>query len=177
MELASQTRHDPNTGEWNDSLSGDLLWSNVNLGEAMPDVMTPFTWSIVRYNFAEVNLLPGYNLLGNICGRPYSNISVSASVLRLLGRNVQDMANELGGGYDQFHDWLTRSAIPVPRSAVLSVLRNVIRVQWKQAQALLGLNSGQGAQPGAGGCKLAYKRPRPARSWRMCGLGRLQGTA
>jgi phosphoenolpyruvate synthase/pyruvate phosphate dikinase len=28
--------HNPATGEWNDSLTGDFLWTNVNLGEAIP---------------------------------------------------------------------------------------------------------------------------------------------
>jgi pyruvate,water dikinase len=34
--------------QWNDSLAGDYLWSNGNLGEALPDVMTPATWSFVE---------------------------------------------------------------------------------------------------------------------------------
>jgi pyruvate,water dikinase len=29
--------------QWNDSLDGDYLWSNGNVGEALPDVMTPAT--------------------------------------------------------------------------------------------------------------------------------------
>jgi pyruvate,water dikinase len=33
--------HNPTTGEWNDSLTGDYLWSNTNVSEAVPDVMTP----------------------------------------------------------------------------------------------------------------------------------------
>ncbi len=33
----------PATEEWNDSLSGDYLWSCANVGEAVPDVMTPCT--------------------------------------------------------------------------------------------------------------------------------------
>ena len=36
----------PVTGEWNDSLSGEFLWSNINVGEALLDVMTPSTWSL-----------------------------------------------------------------------------------------------------------------------------------
>jgi rifampicin phosphotransferase len=30
---------------WNDSLDGDYLWTSANLAEAIPDVMTPSTWS------------------------------------------------------------------------------------------------------------------------------------
>ena len=71
-----QQPSDPDMADWNDSLTREFLWSNVNLGEAMPDVMTSFTWSIVRSNFAEVNLLPGCNILGNICGRPYSKFNL-----------------------------------------------------------------------------------------------------
>ena len=33
--------------QWNDSLAGDYLWTNGNLGEALPDVMTPATWSFI----------------------------------------------------------------------------------------------------------------------------------
>jgi rifampicin phosphotransferase len=39
---------DPTTGEWNDSLAGDYLWTNTNYGEAVPDVMTPATWSLLQ---------------------------------------------------------------------------------------------------------------------------------
>jgi pyruvate,water dikinase len=40
--------HNPALGEWNDSLTGDYLWTNANYGEAAPDVMTPCTWSVAR---------------------------------------------------------------------------------------------------------------------------------
>ena len=33
---------------WNDSRAGDFLWTNTNVGEAIPDVMTPATWSMVQ---------------------------------------------------------------------------------------------------------------------------------
>ena len=35
--------YNPTTGEWNDSLTNDHLWSSVNTREAVPDVMTPYT--------------------------------------------------------------------------------------------------------------------------------------
>ncbi len=38
----------PALEEWNDSLSGDSLWSCANVGEAVPDVMTPCTWSLIQ---------------------------------------------------------------------------------------------------------------------------------
>jgi hypothetical protein len=34
--------------QWNESLAGEYLWTNGNLGEALPDVMTPATWSFIE---------------------------------------------------------------------------------------------------------------------------------
>jgi len=67
---------DLDTYEINESLTGDALWVNTNVGEAIPDVITPLTWSIVRALDIESGFVPGYYLWsGNICGRIYSNIS------------------------------------------------------------------------------------------------------
>ena len=59
---------------WNDSLAGDYLWTNTNLGEAIPDVMTPLTWSLVRI-FMEHAMatmsLPDFRGYGMIGGRFY----------------------------------------------------------------------------------------------------------
>jgi pyruvate,water dikinase len=80
--------HNPATGEWNDSLTGDYLWTNANFGEAFPDVMTPFTWSIaqvfLRSNGYEIEAMP-YPLVGNIAGRLYMNLSVGISAINALG--------------------------------------------------------------------------------------------
>jgi hypothetical protein len=37
--------YNPITGEWNDSPAGEFLWSNANVSEAVPNIMTPSTWS------------------------------------------------------------------------------------------------------------------------------------
>ena len=80
--------HNPATGEWNDSLTGDYLWTNANFGEAFPDVMTPFTWSIaqvfLRSNGYLVEDMP-FPLVGNIAGRLYMNLSVGISAIDALG--------------------------------------------------------------------------------------------
>jgi len=47
--------------------------------------MTPYTWSIIRYGFAQMILLPGYLSVGNICGRVYNNASVEHRLSRRLG--------------------------------------------------------------------------------------------
>ena len=76
--------YNPATGEWNDSATGDYLWSNVNFGEAIPQVMTPLSWAVQQHIFGSWKFLPGYQASGNIGGRPYLNISIFASVLRAL---------------------------------------------------------------------------------------------
>ncbi|MGW0071009.1 PEP/pyruvate-binding domain-containing protein, partial [Streptosporangium sandarakinum] len=74
--------------EWNDTLKGDYLWTSANLGEAIPDVMTPCTWSVVRLFITEAmsaSALPGFDLVGNIGGRFYMNLSVMHSIAAALG--------------------------------------------------------------------------------------------
>jgi rifampicin phosphotransferase len=79
----------PGSGErWNDSLEGDYLWSNGNLGEALPDVMTPVTWSFIQLFMTRMTFppsLPGYLGYGRIGGRFYANVSISISLEALVG--------------------------------------------------------------------------------------------
>ena len=79
------------TGEWNDSLLGDFLWSSVNVSEAVPDVMTPSTWSLWQIFHRDANPIkvPGnYPFCGNICGRPYLNLSLVVSLYRAVGKDI-----------------------------------------------------------------------------------------
>lgn len=83
--------------EWNDSLKGDYLWTAGNLGEAIPDVMTPVTWSFVRLFIAEAmsaSTIPGFDLVGNIGGRFYMNLSIAFSVARAFGLRSRRSALE-----------------------------------------------------------------------------------
>lgn len=73
------------TYEINDSLVEDALWINANVGEAIPDVFTPLTWSLVRALDDEAAIIPGYyTWSGNICGRVYTNISYRLSAIATL---------------------------------------------------------------------------------------------
>jgi rifampicin phosphotransferase len=68
---------------WNDTLRGDYLWTSTNLGEAIPSVMTPITWSV-----AEVLTMPPigpHPVQGNIGGRFYLNLSASLAMAQALG--------------------------------------------------------------------------------------------
>jgi pyruvate,water dikinase len=73
---------------WNDTRLGDFLWTNTNLGEAIPDVMTPCTWSLVQLFMSRAMptlSLPGLRGYGNIGGRFYLNLSLSAALSGLVG--------------------------------------------------------------------------------------------
>jgi phosphohistidine swiveling domain-containing protein len=73
---------------WNDSLAGDYLWSNGNVGEAFPAVMTPATWSFVELLMTRMTFppsLPGYPGYGRIGGRFYVNVSMSMSLEARVG--------------------------------------------------------------------------------------------
>ncbi|MEV0614008.1 PEP/pyruvate-binding domain-containing protein [Nonomuraea sp. NPDC050404] len=98
----------PPLEEWNDSLKGEYLWTGGNLGEAIPDVMTPITWSFVRLFIEEAmsaSALPGFDLVGNIGGRFYMNLSVVYSVAGALGMRgrlgaVEQVFGKLPPGLD-----------------------------------------------------------------------------
>ena len=93
--------YDPVTGDWNDSLKGDYFWSNVNVSEAVPDVMTPSTWSlwwIYHYEVSPFEFPGDHPMCGNICGRPYLNLGLLCSIYRALGRDVrQEMQGDMVG--------------------------------------------------------------------------------
>ena len=47
--LSKSDRTTTHSNLWNDSLSVDYLWSTVNFGEAVTEVMTPLTWSVLQF--------------------------------------------------------------------------------------------------------------------------------
>ncbi|HEY7278895.1 MAG TPA: PEP/pyruvate-binding domain-containing protein, partial [Trebonia sp.] len=85
--------------QWNDSLDGDYLWSNGNVGEALPDVMTPATWSFIELLMSRMTFppsLPGYRGYGRIGGRVYVNVSMSIALEALAGISPRRFATLLG---------------------------------------------------------------------------------
>ncbi|HET8914222.1 MAG TPA: PEP-utilizing enzyme, partial [Propionibacteriaceae bacterium] len=73
---------------WNDSRSGDFLWGNTNVGEAIPDVMTPATWSMVQVFLTDAMAtasIPPYVGYGRIGGRIYLNLSVMMTLSGAVG--------------------------------------------------------------------------------------------
>jgi len=134
--MNDSNNYNPSTAEWNDSLTGDFIWTNVNVGEAVSEVMTPLTWSIFNHSFGDLSFIPGYNVVGNICGRIYNNGNVTITLLRLSGRNPREFGDELGGGYDQFEEWIVQSKLEIPPKSFLPLIRNLLRFTQKQKKAL-----------------------------------------
>jgi phosphohistidine swiveling domain-containing protein len=140
----------PETGVWNDSLTGNYLWSSVNTREASPDVMTPYTWSAVRYGFTQMILLPGYLSVGNICGRVYNNASVGVTALQALGQGKSSFdasSKELYGiDLDALDDWnVPLLSISLWDRAL--VLRNTFRVMTSIRRALKSIDPYLKANP------------------------------
>jgi len=124
--------YNPVTGKWNDSLLGDFLWSSVNVSEAVPDVMTPSTWSlwwIFHYETNPIEFPGNYPFCGNIGGRPYFNLSLLFSVYQAIG---QDARKEMRG--DMIGSAPAEIDIPtLPFSAFLvyrTVLPGTFKARW-----------------------------------------------
>ncbi len=114
----------PDTYELNESLDGDLLWCNTNVGEAMSGVFTPLSWSLIRDIDEEQSSVPGSLLFsGNICGRLYSNISVLLSIYPAFGQDPKPTLEKLGDIFGQFPEGID---IPVYPFAPLPLLKAMI---------------------------------------------------
>jgi hypothetical protein len=88
--ITTLTGYKADTAEWNDSLTGNFLWSGTNLVENAPSVLTPFTCSL-RKGLVYDGMDPcdgstigvdGYPLAGIIGGRGYVNLSIQVSASR-----------------------------------------------------------------------------------------------
>ncbi len=126
---------------WNDTLRGDFLWTNANFGEAMPEVMTPFSWSLLRQApLSEWLHIEGSPCLGNIGGRLYFNVSVLASILHAIGRNQAQILQMLEGTFHS--NFLPEMAIPlIPRrsDSRWSIFRMLVSEQVRQARNVRNL--------------------------------------
>ncbi|GAB4199263.1 MAG: hypothetical protein OHK0013_09250 [Sandaracinaceae bacterium] len=85
-----------------------IVWSNVNVGEALPGVATPLTWSILS-GFSDVgfrrafgalgcSVPPDAELVGNFRGRIYLNLSEFFSIASQVPGISPRMILSLGGG-------------------------------------------------------------------------------
>ncbi|WP_043814328.1 PEP/pyruvate-binding domain-containing protein [Allokutzneria albata] len=114
-----------------DSHRGDYLWTSTNVGEAIPSVMTPATWSLAR----ELTMpeIAGHPMTGNIGGRFYLNLSLPLSLASALGlgrialRRSERVFGRIGAGVE----------IPrVPMSRATAVRAAATMAMWMGRQAL-----------------------------------------
>jgi pyruvate,water dikinase len=130
--MTGKNSFDPVTGAWNDSLTGDYLWSRNNFGEARPDVMSPFTYSLTEKVWSMVSFLPGCHLSGNICGRYYANLSVSISMLKALGKSKEAAIGQMRDLLGNVPAGLDIPTVPLPRSTMLLALPRMIQLGLKE---------------------------------------------
>ena len=132
--MTEKNGFDPATGAWNDSLTADYLWSRNNFGEARPDVMSPFTFSISGEVWSEISILSGYSMAGNICGRYYANVSFSVSILRAMGKSHEAAMEQMAGLLGNVPEGLEIPLIPLSRWTVIRALPRMIKLGWKEKQ-------------------------------------------
>ncbi len=138
----------PAAGEWNASLTGDYLWSNVNFGEAVTEAMTPLTWSVIQFTLDDWVYVPGIPSVGNIGGRPYLNMSTFATMFRALGRGQDDLLRTLEPTlYMRLPDGMEIPLIPLSRAARLASIASAARVQMKQMAGVRRVGAYLAANP------------------------------
>ena len=129
--------HNPATGEWNATLTGDYLWSNTNLGEAFIDVLTPFTYSVALLGAYE--LVAGMPMAGNICGRLYFNMSLVVSMYSAFGieKRVLEMTETSLG---RLPDNIAVPMIPFSLPYTLTqIVPKAIKAEMRQSKCRKGL--------------------------------------
>lgn len=130
------------TYEINESLTGDFLWVNTNIGEAIPDVMTPLTWTILRVLDNEISTVPGYYLWsGNICGRAYTNINMRLSIWNAFGISAKRGMSLLKDVLGDVPEEMRIPIYPFSRFGLLkTVLPRVGRYFGKMLKAFRNIN-------------------------------------
>ncbi len=85
-----------------------LVWSNVNVGEALPGVVTPFTWSVLS-QFSDLGFRRAFGamgcsvprdaeLVGDFRGRIYLNLTELSSIMSQVPWIHPSTLVRLGGG-------------------------------------------------------------------------------
>jgi pyruvate,water dikinase len=133
--------------EWNDSLLGDFLWTSANLGEAVPDVMTPATWSLFRrfiHGAMQANFTAGHAPVGIIGGRLYMNLSLTATQASVIFMSRETLVGLLAQAFGHIPDDVDIPLVPVSRLRVLRellpaavALQLRVRRNMRQFQAFL----------------------------------------
>lgn len=131
------TLREPSAEVWNDSLKGDYLWTSNNLGEAMPNVMTPATWSLMQIFMADTlvfSTVQGHPMVGNIGGRAYMNLSLLATLAHAFGMGQQRFAETNKQVFGYVPAGLGVPLMPVGRWQIIrEVLPQAVRMRRRVA--------------------------------------------
>jgi len=143
MSSKYRFHNNPLTGEYNDSLIGDYIWSSNNLSEAYSDVMTPYSWSRMCTGYAEMIVLPGFLQVGNICGRIYSNASLHVTAYQALGQrdSVKSSSKELFGIDPEELDEWDIPLIPITLCDRVLTLRDELRLMAKLRRSMKSIQA------------------------------------
>lgn len=116
------------TDPWNDSYRGDFLWSNTNVGEAIPDVMTPASWSMIQVFLRDAMAtasIPPYVGYGRIAGHIYLNVSVMKTLSGIVGVNERSFRSLTEEVFGHLPDDVVIPAVP---ASWAKVMRSVVPV-------------------------------------------------
>jgi phosphohistidine swiveling domain-containing protein len=122
---------------WNDSLVLDCLWTRGNVGEAVPDVVTPCSRSLLDLFFDDMMptlFIGGYSPVGYIGGRPYMNLSLMMTIFAAIGAKRKRLFEATGDIFGRVPDDLEIPLLPISRWTVLrtvlpATLRNRRRIR------------------------------------------------
>ncbi len=139
--ITTMQPHNPATGEWNHTLTGDYFWVNGNVGEAVPDVMTPLTWSMMTSYFEanslgiETDYMP---FAGNIGGRLYLNISGFLSATDAIGLPRRKMQRMIAEVFGDVPEGMNIPTVPMSR---WQTLQTMLPKGWRRAKLVKGLQA------------------------------------
>ncbi|MGD8623236.1 MAG: pyruvate, phosphate dikinase, partial [Anaerolineae bacterium] len=104
--------------EWNATLTGDYLWTNMIVGEIFPATTTPSTWSVWHDLFSNLSFgdVPS---IGNIAGRPYLNYSLTYSFLLKIVRKPERVMGVIGDSIGVPPAGVDIPSFPIPWKTVL----------------------------------------------------------
>ncbi len=128
------------------------VWSNANVGEALPGVGTPLTWSIIRrfsrrgfeqaFGSLGLTVAPEDELVGSFQGRVYLNLTqfmrIASGVPLMRASTLHELAG--GGGaavveqtYTRRRPWAFLASLPVtiPRVASSQLAMPWVAPRWE----------------------------------------------
>ncbi|GAA4683970.1 hypothetical protein GCM10023215_18180 [Pseudonocardia yuanmonensis] len=121
---------------WNDSRGRDHLWTNGNLGEAVPGTVTPLTWSFLEIFSAHAMTtmaLPGLRAYGRIGGRAYMDLSTASALAGLVGVPRGLFVRLVGSAFGRIP-----AGLAVPRAALdrRAARRVLLPAVWEVVRAV-----------------------------------------